>query len=101
MPLSWLKRVFVPLAHSAHHKIDVLNSYLAAQELKLDYDINKLISEKVANFTLEDVKAFQETRIKSRIYNYAILGDESQLDMETLKEKGKIIRLTTDDIFGY
>ena len=82
-------------------KIDVLNSYLAAQELKLDYDINKLIFEKVANFTLEDVKAFQETRIKNRIYNYAILGDESQLDMETLKEKGKIIRLTTDDIFGY
>ncbi len=82
-------------------KSDILSTYLGAQELNLNYDINKDIFEKVTNYTLEDVKAFQEGRIKNRIYNYAILGDEAQLDLKVLGEKGKIIRLTTEDIFGY
>ncbi|MGV8828610.1 MAG: M16 family metallopeptidase [Breznakibacter sp.] len=82
-------------------KSDILYTYLGAQELNLDYDINKDIFAKVPTFTLEDVKAFQENRIKNRTYCYAILGDESQLDMKAMSEKGKIIRLTTEDIFGY
>lgn len=82
-------------------KSDVLTAYLAAQELGIDYDVNKLIYEKTPSLTLDDVVKFQQENIKDRIYHYGILGDESQLDIKSMSNKGKIIRLTTEDIFGY
>ncbi len=82
-------------------KSDVLYAYLRAKDLGLDYDVNRLIYEKVGAFTLDSVREFQNNWVKNRIYHYAILGDEKQLDMKSLAGKGKIIRLTTEDIFGY
>lgn len=82
-------------------KSDVLTAYLNAIELGIDYDINRIIFEKIPSFTLENVKEFQQKWVKDRIYHYAILGDEKQLDMKSMGKKGKIVRLTTEDIFGY
>ena len=82
-------------------KVDVLWSYIFLQDLGLTEDRKKALYEEVQKLTLDDVKAFQEKWVKGRKYTYCILGNEKELDMETLAKYGTITRLTTEDIFGY
>lgn len=80
---------------------DVLYSYLSDKEYGLDAPIEKLVFEKVQNMTLDDVKAAQKKWVAGRTYDYAILGDMKDLDMNYLKSLGTVKVLTSEDIFGY
>lgn len=80
---------------------DVLWAYLNAQDLGLSEDSRKLLFEEVQKFTLPETKAFQEKWVKGRKYTHCVLGDEKELDMETLSKYGPIQRLTQEEIFGY
>ena len=82
-------------------KAAVLNSYLNAEKLGLDYDINKDVYEKASGYTLKDVVDFQKANVKDRKYTICILGRESDLDFKALEKFGKIKKVTTDEIFGY
>ena len=79
----------------------VLWSYLSDRDLGLTEPQDKLVFEKVQNMTLKDVKATQEKYVKGRKYNYGILGDIKDLDMNYLKTLGKVTVLSSEDIFGY
>lgn len=81
--------------------VSVLDAYINAKMLGIDYDINKIVFEKVQNMTLNDVINFQQKYIKDRKYHTAILGNEKELDMNDIAKYGTIVRLSTKDIFGY
>jgi hypothetical protein len=80
-------------------RISILSSYLMAQYLGIDYDVNKLIYEKVSNLTLNDILKFEQDNIKGKPLRYMILGNEEELDMQSLQKMGQVRRLTLDDIF--
>lgn len=80
-------------------RIGILSSYLRAQYLGIDYDVNKLIYEKVPNLTLNDILKFEQDNIKGKPLRYMILGNEEELDMQSLQKMGQVRRLTLDDIF--
>ena len=82
-------------------KSAVLDSYIDAQKLGLDYDINKDIYEKAQGYTLKDVVDFQKANVKDRKYTICILGRESDIDFKALEKFGKVKKVTTDEIFGY
>ena len=82
-------------------KGNVLASYLAAQKRGLDYDLNKVIYEKVPALTLDDVIKFQQEYVKDKPYTIGILGRKGDLDLKALEKYGKIKSVTTDEIFGY
>lgn len=82
-------------------KSNVLWNYIGAQDLGLNEDIRQALFNDLQNLTLEDVKNFQEKWIKGRTYVYCVLGDEKELDMNTLSKYGPVTRLTTEEIFGY
>jgi len=82
-------------------KDEVLWSFIAAQDLGMKEDSRIKLYNDVQTMTLKDIVNFQNKWIKNRTYTYCILGDEKELDLEKLKEVGPIIRLTTEDIFGY
>ncbi|MBQ0124366.1 MAG: insulinase family protein [Bacteroidales bacterium] len=82
-------------------KSSVLWSYVNAQRLGLDYDINRDIYEKVQGYTLDDVVKFQQDNIKGRKYTICILGRESDFDKEGLSKFGQIKHVSTEEIFGY
>ncbi len=79
----------------------LLWAYLRALDLGLEEDLNKIIFEKTPNFTLDNVKQFQEQYIKDRTYTYAILGDPKTLDFKQMASYGKVEHLTLNDVFGY
>lgn len=82
-------------------KSGIINAYLAAKRLGIDYDINKNVYEAVPSLTMDDVVKFEQETMAKKPYRYIILGDEKQLDMKALEKIGPIKRLTTEEIFGY
>ena len=80
---------------------DILWDYLNAKRFGYDTDARKLLYDTILNMTLTDVKDFQNRYIKNKPLTYCILGDIKDLDMEALKEIGKVTILTQEEIFGY
>ena len=79
----------------------VLNSYLSAQRLGLDYDINSVVFNQLPNLKLADIVKFEQQSMAGKPYRYLILGDEKELDIEALEKIAPIRRLTLEEIFGY
>ena len=80
---------------------NLLNYYRQAKEKNLWTDMRKVVFEEAASLTLQDVVAFQREWISNRPVNYCILSDIKALDMKQLANYGKIVRLSTKEIFGY
>ncbi len=79
----------------------VLNSYMNAQRMGLDYDINSLVYKTLPNLNLNDIVKFEQQSMAGKPYRYLILGDEKELDIEGLEKIAPIRRLTLEEIFGY
>ena len=79
----------------------VLSAYLNAQQRGLDYDLNKVIYEKVPALTLDDVVKFQQQYVKGNPYTIGIVGRTSDMDLKSLLNYGTIKQVSTDEIFGY
>ena len=79
----------------------VLNSYLQAQRMGLNYDINSKVYEMLPSLKLNDIVKFEQQSMANKPYRYIILGDENELDMDALGKIGPIHRLTLEEIFGY
>ena len=79
----------------------LLRYWQSLQDNGLDTDIRRDVFEKVQHMTLDDITRYQQQTLKGRNYHTCVLGDENQLDMEALAHWGRIVRLTTEEIFGY
>lgn len=82
-------------------KSAIISSYLDARLLGISYDINRKVYDAVPSLTMDDMVKFEQETMANKPYRYIILGDEKQLDMESLEKIGPVKRLTTEDIFGY
>ena len=79
----------------------VLNSYLIAKRLGLDYDVNSLVYKMLPSLKLQDIVNFEQQSMAGKPYRYIILGDEKELDIKGLEQIAPIHRLTLEEIFGY
>ena len=75
--------------------------YFSTKDKGLDEPTDRAVFEALPGLTLEDVVKFQQDNIKGLDYHYAILGNIEDLDLEALGKLGKVVILTTEDIFGY
>ena len=82
-------------------KTGVLNAYLSAKRLGIDYDLTEKVYNALPSVKLQDIVNFEKEQMANKACRYIILGDEKELDMEALGKIGPIKRLTTEDIFGY
>ncbi|MDR2802359.1 MAG: insulinase family protein [Prevotellaceae bacterium] len=79
----------------------VLWNYLDAQKFGYAYDKRKDLFEHAPQFTLQDVKAFQEKYVKGLPYVYCILGDRQELDFDAIKKIAPVQTVTLEEVFGY
>ena len=89
------------LASQRTTKFALINAWLQARNLGIDYDLNERIYQAVPAITMADVAKFEREQIARKPYRYIILGDERELDMAALQQYGPIRRVTTEEIFGY
>ena len=89
------------LASMRTTKMGIINKWHAMKELGLDFDLNQKIYEGLDKVTLQNMVAFEKANMANKPLRYLILGDEKELDMESLGKIGPIRRLTTEEVFGY
>ncbi|MDE5555362.1 MAG: insulinase family protein, partial [Muribaculaceae bacterium] len=82
-------------------KDDIAWTYINARDLGLDTDRRIAVFEALPSITLDDVVKFQQDNVKGRTYYYCVLGDPNDIDLDALSKLGKVVMLTTEDIFGY
>ncbi len=82
-------------------KSSIIDKWYNMKELGLDYDLNQKIYEDLQKVTLQDMVSFEKANMANKPLRYLILGDEKELDMESLSKIGPIRRLTTEEVFGY
>lgn len=82
-------------------KFNLINEYLYYKRLGIDYDLNKVIYDKLPTLTMEDIVNFEKANIAGKPMHYIILGNENELDMQSLYKIGNVNRVSLSDIFGY
>lgn len=82
-------------------KFGIINAYLQARRLGLDFDIKERIYNALPKITLKEMVEFEKQVMAKKPLRYLILGDEKNLDMKGLEKIGKIKKVTTQEIFGY
>lgn len=82
-------------------KAAVLFNYEKAKKLGLDVDIRSTIYNEIADLTFSDLEAFSKQYVSNKNNTIMVLGDKSSLDMDILKQYGKVEFLSLKDIFGY
>ena len=82
-------------------KMGIINRWHTMKELGLDFDLNQKIYNDLQKVTLQDMVNFEKANMANKPLRYLILGDEKELDMESLGKIGPVRRLTTEEIFGY
>ncbi|MBQ4387438.1 MAG: insulinase family protein [Prevotella sp.] len=82
-------------------KFGVISAYLSARRLGLDRSLGQMAYEQLPAVTLQDIVRFEQQQMARKPYRYILLGNEQELDMESLQQIGSVRRLTTEEIFGY
>ena len=82
-------------------KFSLINAWLSAKRMGIDYDINKNIYAALPALQLSDIVRFEQQQMARKPYRYVILGDEKELDIESLERIAPIRRISTEEIFGY
>ncbi len=88
------------LAAARTTKSAVIWRYLALRNLGLDYDIRSKVWNTLPHLTLQDIVRFEQENIRQKPMRYTILGNQSELDMEALRQLGPVTELSLDDIFA-
>ena len=89
------------LATERTTKVGLINAWITAKNKGIDYDENERIYNALPAITLQDIVDFEQRNVAHKPYRYVILGDEKNLDIESLEKIAPVRRLTTEEIFGY
>ena len=82
-------------------KLGLINYYFTMKKLGLDSDLYESVYQALPALSLSDVTRFEQQHMTQKPWRYIILGDEKELDLDTLQKIAPIKRLTLEDIFGY
>jgi predicted Zn-dependent peptidase len=82
-------------------KTNILFSYQTAVKRGMVDDSRKAVYEKIDGFTLGDIKAFHNMHLKNKNWNIRVMGSKDKINMQELAKYGKIVEVSTKDIFGY
>jgi len=76
-------------------------SYLNNQDLGINHDQRKDVYDFVTKASMKDLEDFYNTYVKDKKYNYCVIGNLKDLDMNTLKGLGEVKEISLKDLFGY
>ena len=82
-------------------RVNILSNYYMYKRMGYTADPKEAVYNALPSITLQDVVNFEQKNMARKPYRYIILGDEKDLDMESLGKIAPIRRVTTEEIFGY
>lgn len=82
-------------------KDGVIWTLINNRDMGIEGDSRQALFEELPSLTLADVADYQSRYVKGQHYHVGILGNIDDLDLDALRKRGKVVILTTDDIFIY
>jgi len=82
-------------------KSSVLWNYEKAKDLGIDYDLRKVVYDKVKDMDFQDLKAFHEKYIKGKPFVTILVGSRDKINFADLQKYGEVKELSLNEIFGY
>ncbi|WP_232066262.1 M16 family metallopeptidase [Hymenobacter sp. BT18] len=82
-------------------KSDILFSYERAKRLGLDYDLRRDVYEQTPNMSFDDLRKFQQAKVKGQNQSILVIGSKDRLNFKELAKYGQVQQLTLKEIFGY
>nr|WP_262908814.1 M16 family metallopeptidase [Hymenobacter translucens] len=82
-------------------KSDILFNYERAKRLGLDYDVRRDVYEKTFAMSFDDLKKFQQAKVKGQSQTILVIGSKDRLNFKELAKYGQVQQLTLKEIFGY
>ncbi len=82
-------------------KYNLIKSYLRLKKSGTDLNVNRMVYEKLPSLTMNDVVNFEKANVAGQPLHYYILGDEKELDMQSLRNIGPVKNISLEEIFGY
>ena len=82
-------------------KSKIIDEYLRAKKLGIDYDIRKALYDVVGTFDMSTLKDFHNSYIAQGTRVIIVLGKKEDLDLDVLANYGEVEHLTLEDVFGY
>ncbi len=80
---------------------DMYWAYDRAQKRGLNYDVRKMVYEKAGSLTSGDLHRFFNEHIKGKKFTYCVIGKKEDINLDVLKELGRVKVLNTEELFGY
>jgi predicted Zn-dependent peptidase len=82
-------------------KTAVFWTYMALQDLGIDYDYRKPVFEAIQTMTLNDVQNYFEQHVKPLPYSVLLIGKKNRIDFKYLNKIATVKELTLEELFGY
>jgi predicted Zn-dependent peptidase len=82
-------------------KSDILMSFESAKRLGLDYDIRRDVYASTQKMTFDELKKFQQAKVKGQNQVILVIGSKDRLNFKELAKYGQVQQLTLKEIFGY
>lgn len=79
----------------------ILSSYVSARKMGRDYDVRRIIYQKIPSLTFKDLNQFHQKEISHKPYTYCIVAGDGKIDMNKVQQLGKPKVLSLEEIFGY
>ncbi len=82
-------------------KSNIFWTYMRNLDRGINYDIRKDVYKYMQSTDINQFEDFFNKNIKGKKYNFLVLGNKELLNMNTLKNIGKIHELSLEEIFNY
>ena len=80
-------------------RANILNSYVNAQKIGINYDLYENIYQILPDLSLNDLKQFEISNVANKPTRYIILGNVNEIDLNFLNNIGNVIQLDTKQLF--
>lgn len=81
--------------------VAIYNNKRYFDKMKIPYDYDKKLYEKIKNREFKDVKKFFNNHIKDKPRVIVIIGDKKSIDFKNLEKIAPVEELSLEELFGY
>ena len=82
-------------------KFNILSNYYLYKRKGYTGDPKEPVYNALPSMTLQDIVDYEKKNVAQKPYKYIILGDEKELDIQSLEKIAPIKRVSLEEIFGY
>ena len=76
-------------------------TYLENNDIGIHHDYREDLYNRIKRMTFDEVKDFFASNIKGKNFTVLVLGNQKEIDFESLKNYGEVTELKLKDIFNY